>query len=143
MDLRDGARTMSLDGSTPVPVLPGLGRDLAQQVLYIDLFPGLLLSLHPDYVLTHRLEPLAAGRTSVECQWLFAPEAVARADFDPGYAVDFWDVTNAQDWTACESVQRGVASRGYRPGLLSTQEASLHRFLELVATGYLRDAAPV
>ena len=50
--------------------------------------------------MTHRLDPLAS-RTAVECQWLFAPEAVA-AGFDPSFAVDFWDLTNRQDWAACE-----------------------------------------
>ena len=45
--------------------------------------PNLLVSLHPDYVMTHRLEPLAPGRTAVECQWLFAPEAVGRRRLRP------------------------------------------------------------
>ena len=67
----------------------------------------MLLSLHPDYVMTHRLIPVAADRTTIECTWAFAPEAVAKPGFDPGYAVDFWDITNKQDWSACESVQRG------------------------------------
>lgn len=140
MDLRQHADTMSLSGESRASALPGLDERGRRRVLYVEVFPGLLVSLHPDYVLTHRLEPLAVDRTLVECQWLFASEAVADPRFDPGYAVDFWDVTNAQDWRACESVQRGAASRGYRPGLLSTQETSLHRFLELVASGYRRAA---
>ena len=137
MELRAHAATMSLTGEAGGVVLRGLGERARREVLYVDLFPNLLISLHPDYVLTHRLEPLAAGRTLVECQWLFPPEALVRPGFDPSYAVDFWDLTNAQDWHACESVQRGVGSRGFSQGPLSTQEESLRRFLEMVARGYL------
>ena len=97
----------------------------------------MLLSLHPDYVMTHRIEPLTPGRTAVECQWLFAPEAVAQAGFDPAFAVDFWDLTNRQDWAACEGVQRGIASRGYRPGPFSTDEDAVAQFVRLVAGAYL------
>ena len=79
----------------------------SRQVIYLQVTPNLLVSLHPDYVMTHRMEPVTPGRTKVECQWLFPPEAVRPAGFDPSYAVDFWDLTNRQDWTACESVQRG------------------------------------
>ena len=33
-----------------------------REVYYFGLFPNLLLSLHPDYVMTHRFEPLGPGR---------------------------------------------------------------------------------
>jgi hypothetical protein len=50
----------------------------------------------------------AAGldRTHVGCAWAFPKEAAAKPDFDPSYALEFWDLTNRQDWAACESVQR-------------------------------------
>ena len=111
-------------------------------MLYVGLFPNFLLSLHPDYVMTHRIEPRAAGESWVECQWLFSPEAVARDDFDPAYAVDFWDVTNRQDWNACEGVQRGIASRGYRPGPFSEAEDAVQRFVSFVARSYLDGHLP-
>ena len=97
----------------------------------------MLVSLHPDYVMTHRLEPLAPGRTAVECPWLFAPEALAIDGFDPSFAVDFWDLTNRQDWAACEAVQRGLSSRGYRPGPLSASEDGVAQFVRLVADAYV------
>ena len=37
--------------------------------------PTCLVSLHPDYVMIHRLVPLAPDRTFVECHWLFPQEA--------------------------------------------------------------------
>ena len=119
MDLRDGMATMSLDGSSAGVPLRGLDAQGLRTVIYVNIFPNVLLSLHPDYVMTHRLIPVAADRTTIECTWAFAPEAMARPDFDPGYAVEFWDITNQQDWAACESVQRGLTSPHACPGPLS------------------------
>jgi Rieske 2Fe-2S family protein len=82
-------------------------------------------------------------RTRVECTWLYPPETLADPGFDASAAVAFWDVTNEQDWRACESVQRGAAGRGYRQGPLSEQEASLRRFLTLLAEGYRTGRVPL
>lgn len=129
MDLRPGAATMSLDGRGGGPLIPGAD---PQRVVYVGLFPNLLISLHPDYVLTHRLVPLEPGLTRIECSWLFPDPAT-----DPAYAVDFWDLTNRQDWAACESVQRSVSSPHFRPGPLADNEGAVHDFITMVARGYL------
>jgi Rieske 2Fe-2S family protein len=142
MDLEAHAETMSMSGKSGASPLPGLDGTQRRQVLYIGLFPNLLLSLHPDYVMTHRIEPRASGESWVECQWLFAREEVDRDGFDPAYAVDFWDVTNRQDWSACEGVQRGIASRGYRPGPFSEAEDAVQGFVSFVARAYLDGAIP-
>jgi Rieske 2Fe-2S family protein len=142
MVLADGAVTMSLDGTSDGVVLPGVEPEWQRRIHYIGVLPNLLISLHPDYVMTHRFEPLGPDRTFVECQWLFDPAAVARPGFDPAYAVDFWDLTNRQDWTACEGVQRGVASRGYRPGPFAEDEDAVTQFVRLMAQTYRDGALP-
>lgn len=148
MDLADHAETMSFDGrmagdgTSGGIVLPGLDDTWRRRVHYLGVVPNLLISLHPDYVMTHRLEPLAADRTFVECQWLFDPDAVASPDFDPAYAVDFWDLTNRQDWAACEGVQQGVRSQGYRPGPFSEEEDAVTQFVRLIARTYRDGAYP-
>lgn len=129
MELRDFAQTMSYDGRSHGVMLPGVD---PRTVRYLGLFPNLLISLHPDYVMTHLLTPLAPGLTRVECEWLFPPEVT-----NPNYAVDFWDLTNKQDWAACESVQRGVGSPHYRPGPLAPNENAVYDWLQLVARTYL------
>ena len=105
MDLRDGMATMSMTGELAATPLPGVDppRWSTSHVL-----PNLLVSAHPDYVMAHRMVPLAPGRTWVECSWLVAP-GPRRLGARRRRAVDFWDVTNRQDWAACESVQRGLA----------------------------------
>src|ERR687895_1712239 len=137
MDLYDGVETMSLDGRSHAPNLTGLADGQDRKVYYFQLFPNLLVSLHPDYVMTHRLTPIAPDRTHVECEWLFSREAVETEGFDPSYATEFWHITNGQDWRACEAVQRGVSSRGYRQGPLSPEETTVGRFVAMVANGYL------
>ncbi|MFI5959964.1 SRPBCC family protein [Cryptosporangium sp. NPDC051539] len=137
MDLREHAATMSLDGRSGGTPIAGLDEHRLRTVMYTAVFPNLLISLHPDYVMTHRLTPLTPGSTRVECAWLFPAETVATPGFDPGYAVDFWDLTNRQDWAACESVQRGMSSERYRPGPLAPAEDGVHQFLVMVARKYL------
>jgi glycine betaine catabolism A len=135
LELMPHARTMSLDGAQgPGAVaLPGDQR----RVTYVGIFPNLLVSAHPDYVLTHRFVPLTVNRTLVECEWLFLDPTT-----DPAYAVDFWDTTNRQDWAAVESVQRGMASRHHEPGPLAPAETAVYDWVTMLARGY-RDPATI
>jgi len=128
MQLRDGIETMSLSGKRTVPVIPGLSADDHRYVYYYVIYPNLLLSPHPDYVLTHTAWPLAPDRTRVECELLFTQEALARPGFDPADMANFWDITNRQDWALCERTQLGAASRGYRPGPYQPAEDCVHTF---------------
>ena len=141
MDLADFASTMSISGESSGVVMRSLTSEQRRQVLYLAVFPNLLLSLHPDYVLTHRMEPVSAGRTTIECQWLFrARGGRPIPTFDPSYAVDFWDLTNRQDWAAVESVQRGLSHPAFVPGVLAEQESDVYRFVTMVAHGYRGEA---
>jgi Rieske 2Fe-2S family protein len=137
MDLSDHAQTMSLSGAGTGVALAGLDDTRLRTVNYVAVFPNLLISLHPDYVMTHRLTPLSVDRTRIECAWAFPAEATARAGFDPSYAVDFWDLTNRQDWAACESVQRGLSAARHEPGPLAPDEDGVYHFVTLLARRYL------
>jgi Rieske 2Fe-2S family protein len=110
---------------------------MLEQVRYYTLFTNLLISPHPDYLMTHRIVPRSATETFVECSWMFPPEALAQEGFDPSFAADFWDRTNRQDFAACESVTRGVRSAGYRPGPFDEREAVVHAFQRMIARAYL------
>jgi Rieske 2Fe-2S family protein len=116
--------------------LRGLDARRRRIVDYIGLFPNLLISLHPDYVMTHLITPLGPSRTRIQCNWAFSPDDVEREGFDPSYGVDFWDITNRQDWAACESVQRGLTSEHAVPGLMSLSEDGVYQFVTMVARGY-------
>ena len=136
MDLRSGADTMSLDGRSGGVAMARLDEHERRTVMYIAVLPNLLLSLHPDYVMTHLLTPLSPHRTRIQCSWAFPPEVAGRDDFDPAYAVDFWDLTNRQDWAACESVQRGMRAPGFEPGPLAPEEDGVYHFVTYLARAY-------
>jgi Rieske 2Fe-2S family protein len=93
-----------------------------RRVYYYSLFPNMLLSLHPDYVMYHTLWPQDPGRTLITCEWLFHPDTLANPEFDVDDGVSFWDMTNRQDWDICERSQEGVVSRAYQPGPYSRRE---------------------
>ncbi|HEY9647479.1 MAG TPA: aromatic ring-hydroxylating dioxygenase subunit alpha [Chroococcidiopsis sp.] len=136
--------SLSRGGDRTLPLLGTVSGDDAQRAYYYLIFPNLLLSLQPDFVMSHRLEPQAPGRTQVICEWLFAPEAIAQPDFDPSPIVELWDQVNRQDWEICGSMQRGVGSRAYQPGLYAAHESLLPEIDREVlnALGHLDPATP-
>jgi len=140
MELVDAADTMSTDGASHGrPALDGIGDENLRRVYYVVLWPNLLLSLHPDYVMTHQVWPIDAERSRVVCDWLFDPRTMAQPGFDPSDAVDFWDLTNRQDWAVCERQQEGTRSRAYVPGRYSLMEDMVHAFDLMVADRYADD----
>ncbi|MEY2486366.1 MAG: glycine betaine catabolism [Verrucomicrobiota bacterium] len=98
-----------------------------QRVFYYSIFPNMLLSLHPDYVMVHQILPQSAERTMILCDWFFHPDAAGANDsgcrFNPEDAIEFWDMTNKQDWHVCELSQQGIGSRAYEPGPYSSRES--------------------
>ncbi|HEU5037350.1 MAG TPA: aromatic ring-hydroxylating dioxygenase subunit alpha [Nocardioides sp.] len=133
MVLRDGMATMSLTGESDGLPIPGVSPTAVE---YLHVLPNLLISAHPDYVMTHRLVPLAPDRTWIECSWYLLPRPDGSVP-DPAYAVEFWDLTNRQDWAACESVQRGLGSPHYAPGPFSPSEDAVERFVALISRLYV------
>ena len=132
MELRPEVGTMSRDGRLRRAPLPGLSPEQQRHVYYYALLPNLLLSLHPDYVMTHLLWPIATDRTEVWCEWHFHPREFQHPGFDPADAIDFWDDTNREDWRVSELSQQGISSRAYRPGFFSPREGLLWDFDQIV-----------
>jgi Rieske 2Fe-2S family protein len=132
MELRPEVGTMSRDGRLRRAPLPGLSAEQQRHVYYYALLPNLLLSLHPDYVMTHLLWPAAADRTEVWCEWHFHPREFQHPGFDPADAIDFWDDTNREDWRVSELSQQGIGSRAYQPGFFSPREGLLWEFDQIV-----------
>ncbi len=140
MELIDAADTMSTDGASHGrPALDGIGDENLRRVYYVVLWPNLLLSLHPDYVMTHQVWPVDAERSRVVCDWLFDPRTMTQPGFDPSDAIDFWDLTNRQDWAVCERQQEGTRSRAYVPGRYSLMEDMVHAFDLMAADRYADD----
>jgi len=132
MGVRDGVETMSMDGKRRHAYLPGLDETQRRQVSYFSIYPNLFLSLHPDYLMTHTLWPRAHDRTEIICEWHFHPAEIARSDFRADDAIEFWDLTNREDWWISEQSQAGINSRVYQPGPYSEREELLWSFDDIV-----------
>jgi Rieske 2Fe-2S family protein len=123
MTLRRAGQGMTLSGRTCAPLVGNLSPEDQQRVYYYAIFPNMLLSLHGDYVMVHRLWPVSFEQTWIECEWLFHPAAASDPEFRPDDGIEFWDRTNRQDWHICELSQQGVASRAYVPGPYSPRDS--------------------
>src|SRR5512132_556987 len=142
MDLRPGVETLSIDGTCRRAFLPGLSAEDVRRVYYYAIFPNMLLSLHPDYMMVHTLWPVAPDRTINICEWHFHPDAFAASPFDASDAIDFWDMTNRQDWHVCELSQAGISSRAYTPGPYSNREDLLYAFDRMIVEVHARIPNP-
>jgi len=131
-------KSLSMSGDAcalPIEHPPSPGYDAAgeqehdkestQRVFYYSIFPNMLLSMHPEYVMVHQLWPQSPEQTLIVCDWFFHPDAAraGQAVYNPDDAIEFWDMTNKQDWHMCELSQQGIASRAYEPGPYSSRES--------------------
>jgi Rieske 2Fe-2S family protein len=116
-------KSLTMSGHTCALPVGDFGDEDFRFVFYYSIFPNVLLSLHPDYVMVHQLLPQSPEQTLILCNWFFHPEAFEREDFKPEDAIEFWDMVNKQDWHVCELSQQGIASRAYEPGPYSARES--------------------
>jgi Rieske 2Fe-2S family protein len=122
-----GASLTTRGVRTRPPVGTVSGADLDRSYYY-TIFPSMLLSLHADYVMVHYVMPVDEARTRVSCAFLFDPELMKSESFDAADAVEFWDLTNRQDWRVNELTQAGLGSRAYSPGPYAHAEGLLAAF---------------
>jgi Rieske 2Fe-2S family protein len=133
MDIVPGAETVSRSGrraGRPF-ICP---EDARRRVFDAHLFPGLLMSLQPDYLLTYRVHPRAVDRTEIVADTFV--HAACPDEADLASVLDFWDEVNAQDRAICERQQIGVASRGFHAAAYAAVEEDVHAFDRLVARRY-------
>jgi Rieske 2Fe-2S family protein len=116
--------------------LPGLGPEDVRIFHGVVLLPNVLVVLVPDHVAFLRIEPVGPSRTTVRAEWLFDPDEVAREGFDPSDSVELLDLTNRQDFSACERVQLGAESSPAFETVLTPPEEVVVGFHEWV-TGLL------
>ena len=130
MDFNSGKESITSSGKYCCPPLKNVKDDDLHRVYYYSLFPNMLLSLHPEYVMYHTVWPDGIDKCIVNCSWLFLEES-AKANRESIYeAIDFWDKTNKQDWEICEYSQLGINSKHYSPAPYSGQESLLAAFDE-------------
>jgi Rieske 2Fe-2S family protein len=128
--LRLGWVSESLDGAQVAPLM-GDYPDPEVGTLRVTVFPSLWMHGSCDHAVSTRVTPVAPDRTKVRVYWLVAGHAQEGRDYRLDRIMPFWQRTSEQDWTICEAVQRGVRSRGYRPGpLAKVKERNVAQFLD-------------
>ena len=66
----------TIDGSAGLDHIPGVTDDQDRRYYAITIRPQVFVNLVPDHVIIHRMFPLAADHTIVECDWLYLPSVV-------------------------------------------------------------------
>ncbi len=119
---REGAWTFTMSGTTNRQPFAGLNEDERVRHKGELVYPNFMCSLSAEHAAVFTLWPHGPDRTTVICDFLFHSDEMAKPGFDPMDAVEFWDITNRQDWVICESVQRGMSSRVFTRGFYAPME---------------------
>ena len=133
----------TVDGSAGLDRIPGVADEQDRRYYAITVKPQVFINLVPDHVIVHRMFPLAADRTIVECDWLYLPSVVVSGQ-DLDRSVELFDRVNRQDFDACERCQPAMSSRVYADGgVLVPSEHHIAAFHDWLrgAAGRTRGAA--
>ena len=124
----------TIDGAAGFDRLPGITDEQDRRYFAITVKPTVFINLVPDHVIFHRMYPMAADRTVVECDWLYTGEVVG-SDHDMYRSVELFHRVNEQDFAACERTQPAMSSRAYRHGgVLVPAEHHIAEFHEWVVS---------
>jgi len=140
MTLRPAVETVSRSGTTrgrPFLVEPAHRRRVRDALL----FPNVLTSLQPDYLLTYRLHPRGVGQTLVVAEILLHAAAPEDDDALEDLA-SFWDRTNDEDRRAVEAQQRGLREGDWQSPGYALGEDGMHAFDRLLAARLLGEETP-
>jgi Rieske 2Fe-2S family protein len=122
MDFVDGVRSATLSGTTSRVPFPGLSAEDRRRVYYYVLYPANFLSLFPEYVTFDWFVPLGPEKTRLVFDvYVHRDEKDSASD-----AMEFWEMTNRQDWHICEMAHLGSKTAGYFQGRYSSEEEVVH-----------------
>jgi Rieske 2Fe-2S family protein len=133
----DEIKGFTIDGGEGFDRLDGVDSEQDRRYYAITVRPQVFINLVPDHVIVHRMFPMAADRTIVECDWLYAKDVVASGK-DVSRSVELFHRVNEQDFEACERCQPAMSSRAYaQGGVLVPSEhhiGEFHRWVQEVTS---------
>lgn len=118
--------------TSPLAVGPIAGLDDADHDGYYGgtVFPNAFIDATASCVVVSMLFPEGPGQTRMEMDFLFDPAAVEQDEFDPRPIVEFNELVAAQDGAVCELVQRGMSSRRFTSGVLTSKDGMVAAFVQ-------------
>jgi glycine betaine catabolism A len=129
-----GIAGFTVDGTAGFDRLPGITDDQDRRYYAITVKPTVFINLVPDHIIFHRMFPVSASRTIVECDWLYTADVVSSGR-DVSHSVELFHRVNEQDFEACERTQPSMSSRAYRHGgVLVPAEHHITEFHEWVVS---------
>jgi choline monooxygenase len=100
---------------------------------YYWQYPNVMFNLYEGIMGTMIVEALAVDRCKVTFDYYFEKDNVKYTEAFKNNSVDIADKIQDEDRDICESVQRGLSSKGYDTGRLSPEkEAGEHLFHKLL-----------
>jgi glycine betaine monooxygenase A len=94
----------------------------------LHLQPNSWFHMLSDHAVVFRAVPVAPDKTLVRTTWLVHADAVEGVDYNIDSLTAVWRVTNDQDQSFVEKVQRGASDPGYEPGPFAAVEGDVEAF---------------
>ena len=116
----------TVDGTEGLDRIPGVAAEQDRRYYAITVKPQVFINLVPDHVIFHRMYPVAADRTIVECDWLYLPEVVA-AGKDLSRSVELFHRVNGRTSTPAERCQPAMQLPRVRQGRRAGAQRAPHR----------------
>jgi len=123
-----GHVTGSEDGQ-PVAPLMGDIKDYDGGTTDIQVGPVTFGLAYCDHIMIYRFTPVSVDKSECDITWLVNGDAEEGRDYDKEKLTWLWDVTTEADKRIIEHNARGVNSRFYVPGPLSSMEDFLSQFI--------------
>ena len=124
-------RTGSREGE---PVAPLLGEftDYDQGASDFTFGGFSFLLAYSDHVVAYVFTPVEHQRSQCEIYWLVRGDAEEGRDYDVDELTWLWDITTQADKQIIVNNSKGVHSKYYEPGPLSTMEAMQARYIDWI-----------
>jgi len=125
--LYPGYDSGSQSGNAVAPLL-GMLRGFDGGASDIQIGPLNNFLAYSDHVVGYRFIPRGLQQTEIQTVWMVHEEAVEGTDYQLDDLLWLWHVTTLDDERIIRHNQRGVNSRHYQPGPLSTMEWGIVEF---------------
>jgi Rieske 2Fe-2S family protein len=127
----EGYKTGSRDGE---PVAPLLGKltDYDGGASDLTVGPVTFFLAYSDYVIAYVFTPVDQVNCKCDVYWMVRSDAVEGKDYNVDDLMWLWDVTTYADEKIIVDNWKGVNSRYYQPGPLSSMEGLERRWIEWV-----------
>lgn len=131
-------KTGSRDGEPVAPLLGDFtGYDRGASDFTFGAFSFLLA--YSDHVVAYVFTPVEHGTSRCEVAWLVRGDAEEGRDYDVDELTWLWDVTTKADLEIIVNNWKGVRSKYYEPGPLSTMEKAEGAYVDWILREMQRD----